>query len=164
MLSSGEVGSQVQINASFDAGWQKRGSGRSYNSLSGNFRSWEITPGIITLSFNKNKVEKYQHRIRRENTRKYRRKREKERKKKRTKASECKEVLEGTTYKSNVQFQAKASKDDTTPIPEASFPPIPCTSNLGKWQYIIKYLAQNEWQYNGHLNFQTFYTSRISIA
>lgn len=26
---------KAEINASFDAGWQKRGSGRAYNSLSG---------------------------------------------------------------------------------------------------------------------------------
>lgn len=109
-----------------------------------------ISPGTITLSFNKNKDQQYNKRKDRETTREFRRNRL-SLKKARSQHTLHAEVVEGATYKSGIQYQHE-NNDDLTPIPKACYAPIPSpvglniskqnstvvvfdleTSNLGKY-------------------------------
>lgn len=90
-----------------------------------------LSPGHITLKFNRNRDRQYSQRKTRESTRESK-KRRINRKKTRRANRDVLEVLEGRTYKSGVQFSNLS--EDTTPIPSLHFTPeaLPLSENVIK--------------------------------
>ena len=82
-----------------------------------------LSPGRFTTKFNLIRERQYKKRRERECTREYKKRRVLI-KKLRLKDRQHKEVLEGPTYKSGVQYVPPTYKDDLTPIPKPFGPPI----------------------------------------
>ncbi|XP_074616472.1 uncharacterized protein LOC141875922 isoform X1 [Acropora palmata] len=96
-----------------------------------------LSPGSVTVKFNKNREREYRKRKKRETTRAYKRKRI-VRKKARNSETGQAELLEGTTYQSGVQFST--DQPDLASIPTPYYAPTStplCTSDIQNSTYVV---------------------------